>query len=209
MRFSTNGIITSEEGQNPPTFVLMSSLLGEVAFLMRGSTIHSAHNNEGMRKKFGVVLERNTCALQLMIFDEGSLIDKKLFNLIDTKLRGMLKKPKDQFGGIPMIICGDFNKNRPVSSGGFIFEKDVSGYKALLKNNRNELWEPFELIELTEIMWQRDDKEFSEALTYFGNTGFIDLPQHYLDVFNECKRPFESFLKMLYFFLQQIKIEKK
>ena len=197
--------ITPAECLNPPTFVLMSSFLGKVAFRMRGQTIHSAFsirvcdftdsgNYEKLRKKFGVNLETNSCALQLIIFDEVSLIDKKLFQLIDKKLRGMLNKPKEQFGGIPMILSGDFNQNRPIS-GGFIFEKDDSGYKALINNDRNELWEQFELIELSEIMRQRDDKEFSEALTYFGNTGFIDLPQRYLDVFNSCIRPFDSIPK--------------
>ena len=45
-----------------------------------------------------------------------------------------------------MIVSGEFNQNRPIS-GGFIFEKDESGYKALINNDRNKLWERFELIE--------------------------------------------------------------
>ena len=38
-------------------------------------------------------------------------------------------------------------------------------------------------------------QRISEALAYFGNTGFIDLPQRYLDVFNSCIRPFDSIPK--------------
>ena len=193
----------AEEPQQKPTYVLMASFLGKVAFRLRGSTIHSAFsirlgdfvdtgNYEKMRKRFGIDIEAKTCALQLIIFDEVSLIDKRLFSLVDSKLRGMLNKPDQVFGGIPMILSGDFNQNKPVGNGGFIFEKDLSGYKALLNNNVNELWEQFELIELNEIMRQREDKEFSEALTYFGNTGFIDLPKRYLNIFNECIRPQES-----------------
>ena len=90
-----------------------------------------------------------------------------------------------------MIVSGEFNQNRPIS-GGFIFEKDESGQKALINNDRNKLWERFELIEQTETMRL---KEFSEALTYFGNTGLIDLPQRYLDVSISCIRPFDSIPK--------------
>ena len=53
--------------------------------------------------------------------------------VIDTKLRGMFNKPKEQFGGIPMILSGDFIPNRPIS-GGFIFEKD--DYKQLQGLNK-------------------------------------------------------------------------
>ena len=190
-----------DAGVQRPTYVLMSSFLGKVAFRMRGSTIHSAFslrlgdfvdtgNYELMRKRFGVDSDEKTCALQLIIFDEASLIGKHLFNLIDAKLRGMLNKPNEKFGGIPIILSGDFNQNKPIMTGGFLFEPDESGYKVLYNNNEiNELWEPFELFELTQIMRQREDKEFSQALTYFGNTGFVDLPQQYLDIFNECIRP--------------------
>jgi hypothetical protein len=116
----------------------MASFLGKVAFRLRGSTIHSAFsirlgdfvdsgNYEKMRKRFGIDIEARTCALQLIIFDEVSLIDKRLFSLVDTKLRGMLNKPDEVFGGIPIILSGDFNQNKPVGNGGFIFEKDMSG----------------------------------------------------------------------------------
>jgi putative transposon-encoded protein len=202
-KLSQQDLVNSDDPQQKPTYVLMASFLGKVAFRLRGSTIHSAFsirlgdfvdsgNYEKMRKRFGIDIEARTCALQLIIFDEVSLIDKRLFSLVDTKLRGMLNKPDEVFGGIPIILSGDFNQNKPVGNGGFIFEKDMSGYKALQKNNINELWEQFELIELNEIMRQREDKEFSEALTYFGNTGFIDLPKRYLNIFNECICPQES-----------------
>ena len=77
--------ITPAECLNQPTFVLMSSFLGKVAFRIYGLTIHSAFsirvcnfidsgNYEKLRKKIGLNLETNSCPLQLIIFGRISLM---------------------------------------------------------------------------------------------------------------------------------------
>jgi len=186
-----------------PCHIVMSSFLGKVAFRLRGTTLHSAfsigvndfddnRNYESLKKRFGVDTDKETCALRLIVIDEASLVGKKLVNIIDSKLRGMRNKPEVTFGGISSILCGDFNQNKPCGDK-WLFAKDDNNYSALRKNcPTNELWDQYEIFELTEIMRQKDDKQFSEALTCFGNTGFVGLPAKYIDLFNKRIRPVEE-----------------
>lgn len=64
------------------------------------------------------------------------------------------------FGGKTVIVFGDFRQLRPVGdSYVFMPRKD-----ALASVVGNHLWQNFELFELTEIMRQKDDLVFAEAL---------------------------------------------
>ena len=69
-------------------------------------------------------------------------------------------KSKEPFGGISVLVLGDFNQLRPVGDK-YIFQFNNS-YNALVDN---PLWSLFELFELTEIMRQKDDKAFAIALS--------------------------------------------
>ena len=67
---------------------------------------------------------------------------------------------KEPFGGISLITVGDLFQLKPVFDK-WIFENSQIGYDALASN----IWaEYFTLFELTEIMRQKDDKEFAELL---------------------------------------------
>ena len=67
---------------------------------------------------------------------------------------------KELFGGISLITVGDLFQLKPVFDK-WIFENSVIGYSALASN----IWtENFALFELTEIMRQKDDREFAELL---------------------------------------------
>ena len=186
-----------DQGARPdqqPCYVLLTSYLGKVAFRLRGSTLHSSfnlqigrqaddENVEAMKRRFGVNNDTGQCALQLIIMDEVSLISHSMFNQIDRKMGIMLRKPHLAFGGIPTIVVGDFNQNKPIC-GGWIFKKTKDGYGSLTKVNTNVLWDNFKMFELKEIMRQKENKTFSEALTYFGNSGFVGLRSKYLNMLN-------------------------
>ena len=68
-------------------------------------------------------------------------------------------RSKAPFGGISVVVLGDFNQLRPVGDK-YIFQSNNS-YNALVDS---PLWSLFELFELTEIMRQKDDKIFATAL---------------------------------------------
>ncbi|CAF5050150.1 unnamed protein product, partial [Rotaria sp. Silwood1] len=82
-----------------------------------------------------------------------------MFQQVDACLQQIMKS-KEPFGGISIIVLGDFNQLRPVGDK-YIFQFNNS-YNALVDN---PLWSLFELFELTEIMRQKDDKAFAIALS--------------------------------------------
>ncbi|CAF4366339.1 unnamed protein product, partial [Adineta steineri] len=82
-----------------------------------------------------------------------------MFQHIDARLQQIMRTKKP-FGGISVMVLGDFNQLRPVGDK-YIFQFNNS-YNALVDSS---LWSLFELFELTEIMRQNDDKTFAIALS--------------------------------------------
>ncbi|GFQ90412.1 ATP-dependent DNA helicase [Trichonephila clavata] len=66
------------------------------------------------------------------------------------------------FAGIPILALGDFNQLRPV--GGSYPFAPRSDPLARLAGELNPLWDGFQLFELNQIMRQKDDLRFAEAL---------------------------------------------
>nr|XP_058941873.1 uncharacterized protein LOC131770178 [Pocillopora verrucosa] len=66
---------------------------------------------------------------------------------------------KEPFGGVSLITVGDLFQLKPVFDK-WIFENSQIGYDALASN----IWAEYFNIESTEIMRQKDDKEFAELL---------------------------------------------
>ena len=82
-----------------------------------------------------------------------------MFNFLNARLQQIMGT-KELFGGISLITVGDLFQLKPVFDK-WIFENSVIGYSALASN----IWtENFTLFELTEIMRQKDDREFAELL---------------------------------------------
>ena len=96
--------------------------------------------------------------LQLLIIDEISMVGFTMFQQVDARLQQIMRS-KAPFGGISVVVLGDFNQLRPVGDK-YIFQSNNS-YNALVDS---PLWSLFELFELTEIMRQKDDKIFAIAL---------------------------------------------
>ena len=82
-----------------------------------------------------------------------------MFNFLNLRLQQIMGN-KEPFGGVSLITVGDLFQLKPVFDK-WIFENFQMGYNVLASN----IWtEYFTLFELTEIMRQKDDKEFAELL---------------------------------------------
>ncbi|CAF4395205.1 unnamed protein product, partial [Rotaria magnacalcarata] len=141
---------------------------GKAAALIEGMILHSflslpvnqcknklVQLNSDVSNRIGVKLKD----LQLLIIDEISMVGFTMFQQVDARLQQIMRTKK-LFGGISVIVLGDFNQLRPVGDK-YIFQFNNS-YNALVDS---PLWSLFELFELTEIMRQKDDKTFAIALS--------------------------------------------
>ncbi|XP_044741929.1 ATP-dependent DNA helicase PIF1-like [Chrysoperla carnea] len=100
-------------------------------------------------------------SVKLIIMDEVSMIGSRTFNLIDVRLRQItgINKP---FGNISIIVVGDFMQLPPVRDR-YVFQlPNNHEYKDLF--DRNPLWDEFSIYELTQIMRQKGEAEFINAL---------------------------------------------
>ena len=137
----------------------ITSSTGCSAVLINGQTIHSylgmgANNNsidkiilnlKKNKQKYNKIKELDT-----LIIDEISMIDANTFEKISIILQ-KIKENTELFGGIQLIIVGDFCQLSPVK-GDYCF--------------LSELWEKLNLtiINLTELIRQKDDEEFQKIL---------------------------------------------
>jgi len=165
---STLRFNNSLPGCNPESIrVAICAPTGRAASLIDGMTLHSflslpvnqcKHKlvklDSEVSNRIGVKLKD----LKLLIIDEISMVGFTMFQQVDARLQQIMRS-KQPFGGISVIVLGDFNQLRPVGDK-YIFQCNNS-YNALVDS---PLWSLFELFELTEIMRQKDDKTFAIAL---------------------------------------------
>lgn len=163
LRFSN-----SLPGSNPEAIrVAICAPTGKAAALIDGMTLHSflslpvnqcKHKlvklDSDISNKIGVKLKD----LQLLVIDEISMVGFTMFQQVNARLQQIMRSTAP-FGGISVVVLGDFNQLRPVGDK-YIFQFNNS-YNALVDS---PLWSLFKLFELTEIMRQKDDKLFAIAL---------------------------------------------
>lgn len=81
---------------------------GAAAVLVGGCTIHTAL---GIR-----ISLKPPLLLYLLIIDEFSMVTPGLFDLLDSRLRLLKNRPDTRFGGIHLVLIGDFYQLPPVGS---------------------------------------------------------------------------------------------
>ena len=134
---------------------------GLAAFLLQGRTVHSflgiglaTKNAETLALHVQKRLKETYLKLQkldILIIDEISMIDAELFTKISEFLciiRGVHNQP---FGGLQLILTGDFCQLPPVN-GKYCFQSDI--WKAL----------DIDIVILEELTRQSDDKVFQDIL---------------------------------------------
>ena len=160
--------LNSVPGENPDDIkVLKVAPTGKAAFNISGNTLHSAFKIPANRGFEYCTLDRdrlNTIRTQLrklevIFIDEISMVGSGMFTFLNLRLQQIMGTPKP-FGGVNLITVGDLFQLKPVFDK-WIFENAKDAYGALATN----IWqEHFKMYELSEIMRQKDDREFAELL---------------------------------------------
>lgn len=160
--------LNSVPGENPDEVkVLKAAPTGKAAFNIKGNTLHSAFKipaNRGFQYCTLDADRLNTIRaqlrrLQVIFIDEISMVGSGMFNFLNLRLQQIMGT-NAPFGALSVIAVGDLFQLKPVFDN-WIFNNTNHGYGDLATN----VWdEYFTLFELTEIMRQKDDKEFAELL---------------------------------------------
>ena len=160
--------LNSIAGENPDEInVIKAAPTGKAAFNIKGNTLHAAFKipaNKGFEYCALDSDRLNTIRaklrkLKVLFIDEISMVGSGMFNFLNQRLQQIMGN-KEPFGGITVITVGDLFQLKPVFDR-WIFENPNTCYGALASN----LWaDLFTLFELTDIMRQKDDKQFAELL---------------------------------------------
>ena len=145
---------------------LLLAYTGTAAFNIGGRTIHSAfaiHSSTNIKTgKYTPLKEEQVTKLRyqyrnllLIIIDEVSIVGKKMLTFISERLC-QIKRISTSFGGVSILAIGHF------------FQIPRVGDGALYKDDPSALcvspWTEFQKFELTQIMRQKDDLSYAEAL---------------------------------------------
>jgi len=164
--------ISRNEGKN----VGVTASTGLAAYLLRGRTIHSFLGiglgdksapvlAESVKKK-NRMLVKKLQELDMLIVDEVSMISDELLDKISEYLQ-LIRKCNLPFGGVQMILCGDFCQLPPLN-GGFAFESKIwktCGIKIIiLKNLMRQADDPVFQKILEELRWGTCSKETLQLL---------------------------------------------
>ncbi len=138
----------------------LTALTGCAAVLINGQTIHSylclgISRNLNQIYNNLIKYKSNLKYLEVLIIDEISMMDQELFELIN-KLLIKIKENDKPFGGVQLILIGDFYQLPPIN-GDYCF--------------MSELWQQLNLksIILTEIIRQKDDNQLQLILEEIRN----------------------------------------
>nr|XP_029724119.1 ATP-dependent DNA helicase pfh1-like [Aedes albopictus] len=141
---------------------------GKAAVAIGGTTVHSAFRLTMSRRNnaklsFEILqLYRNAFAhVQAIIVDEVSMIGANILDSIHARLQDIRGEYDDAFGGIDIILVGDFRQLPPVNAR-FIWKPPANSMHGAV------LWQSLEFYPLVRVMRQSDE-QFSTVLTKIGN----------------------------------------
>lgn len=154
--------------------VSVSAPTGKAAFNIKGMTMHSTFRlNPTQSKKYTKLSDsianslrlkfRNT---KLFIIDEISMVSATQLWMIDQRLKELFDKAS-AFGGKSILVVGHLRQLRPIG-GEYVFQAPRICQNAVFVD-RNPLWEMFKFFELDEIMRQRGEREFCNALNHMAD----------------------------------------
>ena len=109
-------------GMLPPQTTFPTASTGAAACLIGGTTLHSfagISTGSGSLEQCIALASREHKAAQwrrcsCLIIDEISMVEGKYFDKLEAVARAV-RKSKKQFGGIQLVLCGDFLQLPPVS----------------------------------------------------------------------------------------------
>jgi ATP-dependent DNA helicase PIF1 len=155
--------LAKEAGKQNPVF--RAAPTGIAAFNIVGKTLHSLLRLpvKGKKSDLSVATLQSLQALfqdcRFLIIDEKSMIDIKMLSLIDDRLRATFPARSDQpFGGVNVLLCGDFFQLPPVG-GKPLYSLKHSHIDAI---KGYQLYQAFDrTIRLIQVMRQQGEDEIS------------------------------------------------
>lgn len=153
-----NEMVKRIKEKYPNRIIAKTSTTGSSAILIGGTTLHSylgigiCKNTIEMITRIRKMKKRQVWEdTDLLIIDEVSMLSKELFDSIDYIAKELCQNPRP-FGGIQVVLCGDFCQLGCIGSNNLCFESE------LWKRNIHET------ITFTESFRQKDDMMFSKML---------------------------------------------
>lgn len=149
-----------QELKNKKYKYAITASTGCSAVLINGQTVHSYLGMGNGSMKLDKIIQtlkskknkyNQIAELQVLIIDEISMIDDTTFEII-SKILSTIKETEQVFGGIQLLLVGDFCQLAPVQ-GNYCFI--------------SELWKILDMqcIQLTQNMRQKDDETFQKILS--------------------------------------------
>nr|XP_034334797.1 uncharacterized protein LOC117691964 [Crassostrea gigas] len=171
--------------------VLLTAFTGTAAFNIGGNTIHHLFSlpkymclpYEPLKEQTLSELRIQLRDLNVLVIDEVSMVYKRLLYYIHERLV-QIKKSKEPFGGVSVIAVGDFYQLPPVKQ-----RKDERLYKDNISYPVDHWQELFKVVELSEIMRQKQDVPFAEVLNSLRTRELQEpLNTETLSMLRECVR---------------------
>ena len=146
--------------------ILILAPTGVAAINIDGTTIHTAlginvgHKLYPLNDRQRGILRNNLSEIKFIIIDEISVVSIVLSYQIHQRLNEIFGVSTElPFPGLPVLVCGDLYQLPPVKGAPIYSSTDnIKGYLSL------ELWNNFKVVDLTEVMRQRGDLEFTSFL---------------------------------------------
>ena len=162
-------LLLSGQVEPEDVVVLLTAPTGVAAFNIQGMTIHSVllltskFSSQPLTQDKLNTLRIKLSNLQLLIIDEVSMVGSNMLLQIHKRLQQLKGKGDDTtFGDISILAVGNLYQLRPVAQP-HVFAEVGDAYAQLHKSG--SLWiDEFKMIELDEIMRQRDDSQFAQFL---------------------------------------------
>jgi hypothetical protein len=177
--------------------ILLVAYTGMAAHNIGGITAHGAFHlaanlgktDKGLSPDIANTLASKLRSNKLTVIDEISFLSSKHFDQISSNMKQAFRS-RNEFAGRSIIVVGDFAQLRPIG-GSYVFQPKDKSTAALVDNPQ---WKPFQMYELTEIMRQKDDLQFAEALGRLsvGRTTTEDKKLFESRCFNENTLPAEG-----------------
>ncbi|XP_062611086.1 uncharacterized protein LOC134272924 [Saccostrea cucullata] len=171
--------------------VLLAAFTGTAAFNIGGNTIHHLFSlpkymslpYEPLKEQSLSEMRVQIGDLQILVIDEISMVYKRLLYYVHERLV-QIKKSKEPFGGVSVIAVGDFYQLPPVKQ-----RKDERLYKDNALYPVDYWVDFFKVVDLTEIMRQREDIPFATALNSL-RTRLVKQPleEKISSILNDCVR---------------------
>jgi ATP-dependent DNA helicase PIF1 len=110
---------------------------------------------EGIQKKRHI--KKRWTSTRTLVIDEISMLTPELFELLDGLGRNLRKNPKKLFGGIQLVLVGDFCQLPPVM-------KDISGDDTRFLFE-SKLWPEIENYVILNKIWRQTDPIYQKILS--------------------------------------------